>query len=502
MHPPYPDDSVAREAYLRPYRRRRHQLIAGVVTAVLGLFLIGRAVLDDRGWSALFWGLLVIAAGVIIAGTCAGARRGLRVIGSVLAASLIVTVGLVAVRLEPWGAQGWAAEHGEMLIGHGDGLAVTTSGDALRGRDASSGEILWETAGVLAGPGEHAIVDRGQLIVMPTVGGESGRALSVLDPATGELQWTEPIGSTHVVALSDEVVVLARHPSAGLDGYGVADLDLQSGLHAVDRSDGSQRWQRSEWPLPPQHAPLDHLRFDALIGTSAMLLATPTPQQGHPVLDLGSGDVAGTLTAPENGLRHVVVADTIVTYEPGGTTTVTAHDADGEVRWQAAVQVGGIELVDGVAAGIRVVGEDGIATLDHQRGQGEVAPWPGDLARFLAFDASPGYDWVIPADVTDLPNQILQTTTGDVIDLDDVQRGAWGARILGRSHADDRVFGSGQADRAVVELRVRDAVGTGHFGYARLTPQGMGPVLISQNEARVVDGMVQLEDRMVLLEGP
>lgn len=83
-------------------------------------------------------------------------------------------------------------------------LIATVSGK-LRALDAGSGVERWTTA--VAGGVTAASVVQGGLVIVVT-----GRAVHALDPATGELRWSQDVDTPGPVAVVDDIVWVATDP--------------------------------------------------------------------------------------------------------------------------------------------------------------------------------------------------------------------------------------------------------------------------------------------------
>ncbi len=471
---------------------RTHLILGGAAVAV-GAALAIRAVLGERGWTPFLVALGIVGLGVIVAATIPGRRRWTRFAASVVVAALVVAVGYVSVKPTPLLPQGWSVSAGETLIGHNQGVAVTVEADGtLRGRDTHSGNELWVITRTGFGPTHEALAADEQLIVAPTpeafggVASDSLRA-GVLDPAAGEILWDAQVGASTLIRVSAETVVLQ---AGGSPDYSQPFGPRQ--VTAFDRTDGSQRWER-EGPFAPVVQPASWRPRDVPVSGEQWAVLTP-PAQGedYPIVDLATGQDAGSIPGLDRGQRAAVVSDDVVVVT--GESAVTGWNVHGEELWSADVEVANDATPDIYRGQVRVFGGDTVTLIDPQSGsateQDLDLDW--DTSRL---ELHPGSMWVtVPGE----HGYVFNSDTGELLSPQTELRGGhiWPQPDTWR---DVPHIGSAHGPDFTVWIRLSDAVGNTYLGFARATDDGIGEVVVTSGGARHVDGLVQTGNRVLPL---
>lgn len=485
------EDGRFDETRRRHHRARvRNQIIIGAAIAAAGAALAYCSIAFTLGWALFVVGLVLAGLGLLVAACAPGRLRPARGIAAVVVAVLVVGLGISVVRLEPWGAQGWAVQEGERYLGSVGDVAVTVTDDGLlRGRDRGSGEPGWEVEGSTIRPGHDAVADGEELVLVPSGRSTSEQNAAVLDPATGDLGWDEQVGRARLARVTEDTLVFSAEGSAE--------------LFALDRVDGAQRWV-VEGELARETNSRSTADVTTIVAQDyALVLAgdeSPSGDTEYTAIDLRTGEPVSTIEFAGQWLMdHFIVDDVIVTVTSSGV--VEAHSVHGSELWRMEVPVHNWDFFDGFEGQVRYVTGSQIALLDAQTGAGELSPLPEGFTPAQPHLNYPGSPWLVgigPDGRT--ATTLYHSGTGQVLELQEEHRGLEILGISGQPYGNPDLVG--QPEIVSLWVRVRDAVGTRYSGFAALGQDGPGPMFVSTGEPSLIDAVVQESERVVPLQTP
>jgi outer membrane protein assembly factor BamB len=187
------------------------------------------------------------------------------------------------------------------LTADSDTIYVTTAGSRVIAISATSGKVRWRVTldGSLSAPA----VAKDRVFV-----GSTTNAFYALDPDTGKVEWQWGHGM-----IGGDVI------GAGVDGELIVFAGLDNLLHAVNRSNGNQRWKQPT-PARPLAPPQTFDGVVAVFGVSPAI-ATFSAKTGTPIGTYVIPTVTGAVTAPvpkgpplvDPALRPFKVAIVVVT---------------------------------------------------------------------------------------------------------------------------------------------------------------------------------------------